>query len=153
MLKEGRREIEGRDGPMNPRLHLTMHEIVATQLWDDSPPEVWDTAVRLRNAGYERHEILHMLARPVSEHIWGALRDEFLTITSVTQQRYRRSRAPGSGSAQPGPRQGATTTRASRLGGRRERHGSAIDGRAIQTTGRRVRLRPRTASPGTELQS
>ena len=31
---------------MNPRLHLKMHEIVATQLWDDSPPEVWDTAAR-----------------------------------------------------------------------------------------------------------
>jgi len=75
-LKEGRREIEGSDGPMNPRLHLTMHEVVATQLWDDSPPEVWDTAVRLRDAGYDRHEILHMLARPVSEQIWGALHEE-----------------------------------------------------------------------------
>ena len=61
---------------MNPRLHLTMHEIVATQLWDDSPPEVWDTAVRLLDVGYERHEILHMLARPVSEQMWGALHDE-----------------------------------------------------------------------------
>ena len=75
-LKEGRREIEGSDGPMNPRLHLTMHEVVATQLWDDSPPEVWDTAVRLRDAGYDRHEILHMLARAVSEQIWGALHEE-----------------------------------------------------------------------------
>ena len=56
-LKAGRREIEGGDGPMNPRLHLTMHEIVATQLWDDSPPEVWDTAVRLLDVGYERHEM------------------------------------------------------------------------------------------------
>ena len=75
-LNAGRREIEGSDGPMNPRLHLKMHEIVATQLWDDSPPEAWDTAARLRDAGYERHEILHMLARPVSEQIWGALHNE-----------------------------------------------------------------------------
>ena len=75
-LKAGRRELEGSEGPMNPRLHLTMHEVVATQLWDDSPPEVWDTAVRLRDAGYERHEILHMLASPVSDHIWGALHDQ-----------------------------------------------------------------------------
>jgi Domain of unknown function (DUF1841) len=75
-LKEGRREIEGDDGPMNPRLHLKMHEVVATQLWDDSPPELWDTAVRLLDAGYERHEILHMLAGPVVEQIWGALHDE-----------------------------------------------------------------------------
>lgn len=75
-LKEGRREIKGGDGPMNPPPHLKMHEIVATQLWDDSPPELWDTAARLRDAAYERHEILHMLARPVSEQIWGALHDE-----------------------------------------------------------------------------
>ena len=38
---------EDDDGPVSRRLHLTMHEIVATQLWDHSPPEVWDTAVRL----------------------------------------------------------------------------------------------------------
>ena len=56
-LKEGRRQIEGSDGPTNPRLHLKMHEIVATQLWDNSPQEVWDTAGRLLDAGYERHEI------------------------------------------------------------------------------------------------
>ena len=39
-LNEGRREIEGGHGPMNPRLHRIMHEIVATQIWDDSPPQV-----------------------------------------------------------------------------------------------------------------
>lgn len=75
-LKEHRGEVELGDAPMNPRLHLKMHEILATQLWDDSPPEVWDTAVRLLDAGYERHEILHMLAGPVAEQIWGALHDE-----------------------------------------------------------------------------
>jgi hypothetical protein len=75
-LKAGRRAIDGSDGPMNPRLHLTMHQIVATQLWDDSPPEVWGTAVRLLDAGYERHEILHMLGRLVSDQVWEALHDE-----------------------------------------------------------------------------
>lgn len=75
-LNDGWREIEGVDGPMNPRLHLVMHEVVATQLWDDSPSEVWDTAVRLSDAGYERHEILHMLGRPVSDLVWEALHDE-----------------------------------------------------------------------------
>jgi Domain of unknown function (DUF1841) len=75
-LSEDRREIEGSGGPMNPRLHLKLHEVVATQLWDDSPPEVWDAAVRLLDGGYERHEILHMLARPVSDQIWEALHDE-----------------------------------------------------------------------------
>ena len=75
-LEEGRREIEGPGGPMNPRLHLAMHEIVATQLWDDSPPEVWDTAMRLLEEGYERHEILHMLGRLVSDQVWEALHEE-----------------------------------------------------------------------------
>jgi hypothetical protein len=59
---------------MNPRLHLIMHEI-ATQIWDDLPPEVWDIAVRLLEAGYGRHEILHMLGRLVSDHVGEALHD------------------------------------------------------------------------------
>jgi Domain of unknown function (DUF1841) len=75
-LKQGWREIGGPGGPMNPRLHLAMHEIVATQLWDDSPPEVWDTAARLLEEGYERHEILHMLGRLVSDQVWEALHEE-----------------------------------------------------------------------------
>lgn len=72
----GWREVDLGQGPMNPRLHLTMHEIVATQLWEDSPPEVWETARRLLDAGYERHEILHMLSRPVSEQVWSAMHEE-----------------------------------------------------------------------------
>ena|SRR5579859_6744011 len=74
-LRSGSREVDLGHGPMSPRLHLTMHEIVATQLWEDSPPEVWETARRLLAAGYERHEILHMLSRPVSEQIWAATHD------------------------------------------------------------------------------
>ena len=69
-------EIHLHGTTMNPRLHLLMHEIVANQLWDDDPPEVWQTAQRLLAAGYERHEILHMLARPVSDQVWEALHDE-----------------------------------------------------------------------------
>ena len=46
---------------IDPRLHLTIHEIVAEQLWENDPPEVWETARRLSEAGYERHEIFHML--------------------------------------------------------------------------------------------
>jgi hypothetical protein len=75
-LEGGLDEIDLGDGPFNPRLHLVMHEIVATELWDDSPPEVWETAVRLLDAGYERHEILHMLSRPVTEQVWTALHDD-----------------------------------------------------------------------------
>jgi Domain of unknown function (DUF1841) len=77
-LKAGVRELEGPNGPINPRLHLVMHGIVANQLWDDSPPEVWETAPRLLDSGYERHEILHMLGRPVAAQVWEAWIDERL---------------------------------------------------------------------------
>jgi hypothetical protein len=75
-LKAGVREVEGPNGPMNPRLHLVMHGFVATQLWDDSPPEVWEAASRLLDSGFERHEILHMLGRPVAAQVWEAWNDE-----------------------------------------------------------------------------
>ena len=61
---------------MNPRLHLVMHEIVAKQLVDLDPPEVWETAQRLRRLGYRRHEILHMLGAAMSGEIWHALHDQ-----------------------------------------------------------------------------
>jgi hypothetical protein len=75
-LQSGLGEVDLGHGPVNARLHLAMHEVVATQLWEDSPAEVWTTAVRLRDAGYERHEILHMLGRPVAEQIWAASHEE-----------------------------------------------------------------------------
>ncbi len=55
---------------MNPRLHISIHEIVANQLWTDDPPEAWPTAERLMALGYERHEILHMLGSVVSGEAW-----------------------------------------------------------------------------------
>src|SRR4051794_41373252 len=48
--------VDGRE--MNPRLHLTIHEIVAAQLADDDPPEVWATAQRLRRGGSRRAQDL-----------------------------------------------------------------------------------------------
>jgi hypothetical protein len=66
--------VDGRE--MNPRLHLTVHEIVATQLADDDPPEVWATAQRLRRLGYGRHEILHMLGAAMTPQLWAALHDQ-----------------------------------------------------------------------------
>lgn len=66
--------VDGRE--MNPRLHLTIHEIVAAQLVDDAPPEVWATAQRLRRLGYGRHEILHMLGAAMTPQLWAALHDQ-----------------------------------------------------------------------------
>lgn len=56
--------------PINPRLHIAMHEIVANQLWDDDPPETWMTARRLTALGYERDDVLHMLGSVVARELW-----------------------------------------------------------------------------------
>jgi hypothetical protein len=61
---------------INPRLHLTIHEIIATQIVDDDPPEVWATAQRLRKLGYGRHEILHMLGAAMTPQLWNALHNQ-----------------------------------------------------------------------------
>jgi hypothetical protein len=61
---------------INPRLHLTIHEIVATQIVEDDPPEVWATAQRLRKLGYGCHEILHMLGAAMTPQLRGALHDQ-----------------------------------------------------------------------------
>ena len=70
---ESGEEIVVAGTPMNPRLHIAMHEIVANQLWDDDPPQTWQTAQRLLAEGYERHEVLHMLASVVSTELWATL--------------------------------------------------------------------------------
>lgn len=69
-LRRGDDEIVLHGQPMSPRLHIVMHEIVANQLWDDDPPEVWRTVLRLRDLGHERHEILHMLCSVVAREVW-----------------------------------------------------------------------------------
>jgi hypothetical protein len=58
---------------VDPRLHLTLHEIIVEQLWEDDPPEAWRTAQRLTAAGYDRHEILHMLGSALVPQLWRAL--------------------------------------------------------------------------------
>ena len=68
-LREGREAVLVDGEPMNARLHLTIHQVLATQLADDDPPEVYLTACRLLGLGYERHEVLHMLAAPIAEQI------------------------------------------------------------------------------------
>jgi hypothetical protein len=69
-LRSGQDEIQLAGETMNPRLHIVMHEIVANQLWDGDPPEAWETAKRLLDAGYERHEVLHMLGSVVAGELF-----------------------------------------------------------------------------------
>jgi hypothetical protein len=69
-VEDDQDEITLHGNLMSPRLHLSMHEIVANQLWADDPPETWPTAQRLMALGYQRHEILHMLGSVVSSEAW-----------------------------------------------------------------------------------
>ena len=72
-IEHGEDELTVGGEPVNPHLHITMHEVIATQLWNDDPPEVWATARRLLDAGYERHEVLHMLASVLAREMWHVL--------------------------------------------------------------------------------
>ncbi|MFF1820563.1 DUF1841 family protein [Kribbella sp. NPDC058245] len=62
-------EVDG----ANPRLHIAIHEVVANQLWNNDPPEVWETARKLRDRGEDRHDILHAIGALVVEHIHAGL--------------------------------------------------------------------------------
>ncbi len=50
--------------------HYALHEVVAAQIVDDEPPEVWATAQRLVEDGYDRHEVIHMIAGAVAAELW-----------------------------------------------------------------------------------
>lgn len=75
-LESGISEVVVHGQVVNAALHVSLHEVVATQLWNDDPPEVWLTAVRLTSLGYDRHEVLHMLMTVVGEDVRRALADE-----------------------------------------------------------------------------
>jgi hypothetical protein len=66
-IKNDRSEIRTKGTTIRAVLHLALHEIIANQLRAHDPPEVWHTARRLIEAGYERHEVLHMLGSVVAE--------------------------------------------------------------------------------------
>jgi hypothetical protein len=58
---------------VNPRPHITLHEVVANQLWDDDPPEAWQAATRLLAEGMDRHDVLHAIAEVLTTHLHGLL--------------------------------------------------------------------------------
>jgi rhodanese-related sulfurtransferase len=59
----------------SPRLHLAMHQIVANQLLADDPPETWQAVQRLAGLGYDWHNVMHMIARLVSDDVYQAIND------------------------------------------------------------------------------
>ena len=56
--------------PVNPRLHMAMHQVVANQLLADDPPETWQTVQRLARLGYDWHNIMHMIASLITEDVY-----------------------------------------------------------------------------------
>jgi hypothetical protein len=60
----------------SPRFHLTMHEVIANQLWDNDPPEAWRAAQRLRDQGMDRHDILHRLLELMVTHMRPVMADK-----------------------------------------------------------------------------
>jgi hypothetical protein len=56
-----RRRLLEFEHPGAPAEHLDAHERLADRLWDGDPPQLWDTAQGMLDAGHERHAILHLL--------------------------------------------------------------------------------------------
>jgi hypothetical protein len=52
-----------------------MHQIVANQLLADDPPVTWQTVQRLARVGYDWHDIMHMIARVISDDLYQALNE------------------------------------------------------------------------------
>jgi hypothetical protein len=75
-IERGEDELVLEGNPMNPRLHLAIHEVVATQIIDDDPPEMFETAKRLIADGRDPHEVLHMLGSAVSAQIWAVTHEQ-----------------------------------------------------------------------------
>ena len=75
-IDNGHDELVVDGTPMNPRLHLAIHEVVAAQIIDNDPPEVLATAQRLLALGRDTHEVLHMLGSAVTEQIWTATHEQ-----------------------------------------------------------------------------
>jgi Domain of unknown function (DUF1841) len=62
--------------PMNPRLHVMLHGVVANQLLTDDPPETWQTVQRLAGLGYDWHNVMHMIMELVNEDIYRTMAEK-----------------------------------------------------------------------------
>jgi len=61
--------------PFSPRLHIALHQIVASQLLASDPPETWQTVQRLVGLGYDWHNVMHMIAAVVSGDLYQAMNE------------------------------------------------------------------------------
>jgi hypothetical protein len=61
--------------PFNPRLHMALHQVVASQLLADDPPQTWQTVQRLSALGYDWHNTMHMIAAVVSDDLYRAVQE------------------------------------------------------------------------------
>jgi hypothetical protein len=67
-------ELVGDDGePFSPRLHVTIHQVVANRLLADDPPVTWQAVQRLAALGYGWHNIMHMIGSVVAEDLHRAI--------------------------------------------------------------------------------
>jgi hypothetical protein len=105
-IHDGRETVVVGGEPIDPRLHLAIHEVVAAQLMDDDPPEAFETAQRLLARGRDHHEVLHMLGFCMSGQIWAALhdrraydRDEHIAALAALPEAFDRAFAPPAGRA------------------------------------------------------
>lgn len=69
-LERGEKIITSDGEPMNPRLHVTLHVVVANQLLANDPLETWQTVQRLAGLGYGWHDVMHLIMGPVSEAVY-----------------------------------------------------------------------------------
>lgn len=117
-IERGEHELVIDGEPMNPNLDITFHEVTANQLWDDTPPEVWQAARRLLAAGLEPHDIMHALATAVAGEMWQMLHEQ----AEFDRERYVRALEEAVSEAAPSRRGGRGGRReASRGRGRRRR--------------------------------
>ena len=60
----------------SPMMHLSMHAVVERQIATDEPAGVAAIADALSERGVDRHEIRHVIARPLAEQIWYMQKEE-----------------------------------------------------------------------------
>lgn len=78
-------DFDGEIDGVNPRLHITMKELVINQLWDGDPPEAWEAVKRMLAADMDREDILRVLGELVVQNVSTALTEG----ASVDEWEYR----------------------------------------------------------------